>query len=293
MFSNTGSGVQIDMTESMKAIVSSFPARSEGWNPIHVYYGNFNHLVRDISPQHDFWFQGVSDRFDKGKKWTSQHGQDLAVARFLNFPRDGYFVDLASNDALWASNTLMFERNFGWRGLCIEGNHYYWYRLAFRVNCTVIGAIVGQQDGEERNIALSFDKGQGPFSGIAGKDFDNKGARNAVLRYTITLETLLRMNNAPKVVDYLSLDIEGAEYFVLERFPFHEYTFKTMTIERPKEQLRKLLEQNGYKLVHRFLGKKRKSFELDTMWAHESYCEQGLANFKKNTENNVSRPGSK
>ena len=53
---------------------------------------------------------------------------------------------------------------------------------------------------------------------------------------------------APSVMEYLSLDIEGAEFFVMQHFPFDKYKFLTLTVERPK-QLRKLLEDNNYVYV--------------------------------------------
>ena len=47
--------------------------------------------------------------------------------------------------------------------------------------------------------------------------------------------------NAPKVIDYLSLDVEGAELEVLKNFPFKKYKFLSMKIERPSKELNKIL----------------------------------------------------
>ena len=65
-----------------------------------------------------------------------------------NRSREKFFVDLASNDAVTSSNTLLLEQN-NWRGLCIEPNPIYWYRLASYRTCSVIGAMVG---GEPENV---------------------------------------------------------------------------------------------------------------------------------------------
>ena len=50
----------------------------------------------------------------------------------------------------------------------------------------------------------------------------------------------------PTRIDYLSLDIEGAEYQAMRSFPFHTYEFSVVSIERPARPLRELLVKMGY-----------------------------------------------
>jgi Methyltransferase FkbM domain len=199
------------------------------------------------------------------------------VAKFFNFKPNGYFVDLASNDAVWASNTFALEQNMDWKGICIEANPIYWYRLAFRANCHIVGSIVGGSDFQEITVNLPTDpRASGPFGGIAGGEFDNKKGDQP--RYTSSLMTILDKFQAPKIIEYLSLDVEGAELFILGEFPFHQpYTFQLMSIERPKDLLKKKLEDAGYKHVLDF---KRG----DTLWAHESVYETGKENVKLNPQ---------
>jgi hypothetical protein len=60
---------------------------------------------------------------------------------------------------------------------------------------------------------------------------------------TVSVARLLDDFGAPSVIDYLSLDIEGAEWWAFSTFPWHRYKFLTITIERPKpELLNKLVE---------------------------------------------------
>ena len=74
--------------------------------------------------------------------------------------------------------------------------------------------------------------------------------------------------NSPKIIDYLSLDVEGAETRILERFPFDKYTFLTLTIERPTLKLEKLLFQNGYVFVKK--SKKNGKDTFDSFYVHKS-----------------------
>ena len=187
----------------------------------------------------------------------------------------GFFVDLASNDAVWASNTFALEQNLDWKGICIEANPIYWYRLAFRTNCQVVGAIVGRSDFDELVVSLPKDpKLDGPYGGIAGGDFDNKKGDQP--RYTASLLTILNKFQAPKIIDYLSLDVEGAEELILGEFPFHQpYTFKVMSIERPEDLLKQKLQEAGYKHVIDFKAG-------DALWAHESVYDKGNENIQLN-----------
>jgi hypothetical protein len=54
----------------------------------------------------------------------------------------------------------------------------------------------------------------------------------------------------------------------MKDFPFDEYRFLVMTVERPKEELIAILEKNGYKKVINIKAG-------DTLWAHESVYEEG------------------
>lgn len=247
-----------------------------GFHPIHVYFGKMNQLFDPI-PKH--WWLEPSPNHKTGERWFSQHGQDIAVLKALDFKKYGYFVDLAANDAVWASNTFGLEQNFGWSGICIEGNPLYWHRLAFR-NCHVVGGLAGGRDGEEVNVTLSTRKEAGPYGGLVGKDFDNhKVGRKDDMerRYTVSLRTILQKFNAPKMIDYLSLDVEGAETFIMRDFAWDEYTFRCLTIERPGDELRNILEKAGYKHALDIA-------RGDTLWMHKSVYDSGMAGLQLHPE---------
>ncbi|OIQ97562.1 hypothetical protein GALL_204460 [mine drainage metagenome] len=64
------------------------------------------------------------------------------------------------------------------------------------------------------------------------------------------LNDLLRESDAPKVIDFLSLDVEGAELEVLRGVDFKEYRFKFILVEcRDFERMDKYLSQQGYRFL--------------------------------------------
>ena len=214
-----------------------------------------------------------------GENWLGQFGQDVAVGKFFKFKKNGFFVDLASNHAFKASNTFTLEQNYGWKGICIEPNPIYWKDLSYR-SCEVVAAVIGEEDMREIEVSMSADAGPAPYGGIVGKDFKNKNVRKEARtpEYSVTLKTILDRFRAPRVIDFLSLDIEGAELFVMQNFPFEQYTFLTLAIESPNDRLQKLLADKGYKQVYKF----KKG--ADIMYAHKSVFDKGMANIEKNTD---------
>ena len=151
-------------------------------------------------------------------RWYGQARQDELVHALLRNKTNGFFVDLAANDATLLSNTYALETYHDWNGVCIEPNPMYWSNLTMRrPNCTIIGAVVGA----ERLQQVHFRFEAGDHGGIADAGFDNgkRWQRTSELRYTVPLLEILRQRvpgGSPTDIDYLSLDVEGT-YIVLSR----------------------------------------------------------------------------
>jgi hypothetical protein len=80
-----------------------------GWKSIHVFFHDENAGLK------------LTGDSAMDPKWFAQVHQDEIVVDLLG--TQGYFIDLASNDAKQFSNTLALERNgLQWQGLCIEPN---------------------------------------------------------------------------------------------------------------------------------------------------------------------------
>jgi hypothetical protein len=71
---------------------------------------------------------------------------------------------------------------------------------------------------------------------------------------TATLDEILEKAKAPRHIDYLSIDVEGAELEVLRGLSFDKYEVDALTIEhnnetQKREAMRQLLESKGYERV--------------------------------------------
>lgn len=219
-----------------------------GWKPVHIFYGDQKHLAY------------------LGRE--SQVGQDKLVMGLLQNPKNGYFIDLAANDATNLSNTYQLEKQLQWNGICIEPNPLYWTSLSHR-KCHIAAAVVGKTRMEEIRFRMYPDlKKRAPSGGIEGY-IDPKMPRSrekSADLYTVPFLEILEKFHAPHVIEYLSLDVEGSEFLVMEAFPFDKYTFKVLTIERPKQELVDLLIRHDYL----YLAANNIDGE-ETSWIHKSY----------------------
>lgn len=98
---------------------------------------------------------------------------------------------------------------------------------------------------------------------LIGIEFQGTKRKDSTQRRIASLRRVFELFNVPNKIDYLSLDVEGAELFIMEAFPFDKYQFSVLTIEWVPDGLKKLLMMNGYKLVHHFR-------DWETLWVHGS-----------------------
>lgn len=193
--------------------------------------------------------EGVAPRF------FSQFGQDewLWSHHFRHLQRPGVFVDLATNDAISISNSYFLEHCLGWSGLCIEPNGQYHSRIIEHRSCELIPLCVANH-----SMTVSFIEAGG-LGGIAdsnknvdGKHTWQKGVSTAPRR-KITCTRLAQLLNRRGVthVDYLSLDIEGAELEALHSIDWSAVQIDVISLEEESDDRRatKFLTDMGYKAV--------------------------------------------
>ena len=179
----------------------------------------------------------------------SQIGQDVWVMeQALPDLRGGFFVDAGAFDGIRYSNTLLLARERAWRGVCIEAAPVAAANLrAARPDASVVAVALGGAYGERR-----FDASRGVLSRFSTEAGD--------VVPVVPLADVLAAARAPEVIDYLSVDIEGAEAEVL--LPFlgtAAYAFRCATIEvtcsRPERAaLEASLAAHGYEIIGRFFS---------------------------------------
>jgi len=191
------------------------------------------------------------------KRSVSQLGQDLWVLEKTNFKRNGFFVEFGATDGVLLSNSYLLEKEFGWSGICAEPNPKFYKKLQTTRDCTVSNECIGAITGEKVNFVFAQE-----YGGMQKHmdDDSHKDKRQAYLEQgqemeleTISLHDFLVKHNAPKEIDYLSIDTEGSEYEILKSFPFKLWDIKLLTIEHNyttnRKIIRELMEKSGYQCI--------------------------------------------
>lgn len=200
----------------------------------------------------DYYLHDIIDNFYNSK---SQLKQDLFVLSQLGFKKNGYFVEFGATNGVDLSNTYLLEKNFDWSGILAEPAKCWHEDLFINRKCFIETACVYS----ESNLVLDFNQVENAELSTIGKyseiDF-HKVKRKKLINYnvnTISLIDMLKKYDAPKNIDYLSIDTEGSEYEILKNFDFSEYSFKIITCEHNftpmRDEIYRLLTKNGYDRV--------------------------------------------
>ena len=194
-----------------------------------------------------------------------QFQQDLWVALAVGHgKRNGYYVDVGSFDGELISNTYLLDQ-MGWKGICIDP----FPKNMQNRTCQVFRQPVFSESGKKVQFRAA-----GILGGIEsslGKDAGQLSAAPLVEFVTATLDELLEKAKAPNWIDYMNIDVEGAEYDVLRGFSLDRYQVGSFTIEHnyeteKRELIRRLLEARGYVRV--------RSWEVDDWYVHPSLASQ-------------------
>lgn len=194
----------------------------------------------------------------------SQLGQDRFVfERYFADRRPGRFLDIGAYDGVELSNTLFFEEELGWQGICIEPLPDIFERLKTQRKAVCLNCCISDFDGTAEFFDVKGSQDARMHSGIIDA-YDprhiarigtmSEGGRSLTLpvrRLPPILEEL-----AGERIDYASIDTEGAELAILQTIDFSRFRFHVMSIENNygDQRIRDLLAANGFDRVHVFHG---------------------------------------
>ena len=217
-------------------------------------------FIKSIIPK--FLLEIYYDFKIKRKTYYGHHELDKKLKKYLNY-KNGFFVELGANDGIRQSNTFYFEKNLNWNGVLIEPiKKKYLKCLRYRSNKNYFynNACVSFNYKHDKIKMFYSDL----MSSISDQEINNKvdAKKHAyegkqyllkdedieeVLVNVKTLNSIFEEINAPKLMDFLSLDVEGAELEVLNGINLLTYNFKFILIEsRDDDEIKKYLINKNY-----------------------------------------------
>ena len=198
------------------------------------------------------------------KKYYGKNLLDKKINYYLNYD-NGYFVELGAYDGITQSNTFYFEKKKNWEGILIEPskkNFKECVKNRSSKNKYYNNACVSF-DYKKKNIELVY-SGLKTFSKkflsikLQSEYFmkpEMKRGENIFYfkAKTMTMNSILIKSKAPKLIDLLSLDTEGAEFEVLKGVNFKEFNFRFILVETNYiKKMKDFLKKKKYKYIKKF-----------------------------------------
>ena len=186
---------------------------------------------------------------------SQDNQENLYIQKYMPKNHKGYFIEIGGADGVKNSNTLYLEEGLKWDGLCVEANPKLFKLLDQNRHCNKINAACGAISGDQLEF-VCMDQFSG-FLDFAGKyrkwllDHKKKHPEDSLLIPVKTLTEILEQVNAPTIIDFFSLDVEGAELEVLAGLDFEKYKVDCILVEHNSEQpkranIRKFLQSKNY-----------------------------------------------
>lgn len=186
---------------------------------------------------------------------VSQLGQDIWALKRTGYKRNGFFVEFGATDGVLLSNTYMLESQFDWEGLLAEPNPEYFSELCKNRSSKASDACISGRTGDTVDFVLADEFGT--IKDYIGDD-EHADRRNSyaelpeavVTLSTVSLDDFLKQNDAPKHIDYISVDTEGSEFDILAPFPFEDWDVSVWTVEHNftenRQKIFELMSGHGY-----------------------------------------------
>ena len=198
----------------------------------------------------------------------SQDNQDKYLETYIfKGYKNGFYVDVGAHDGISINNTLYFEKNNNWRGINIEPIKKVFDKLVInRPNNINLNCAVCNNDGETDFLCnIGYTE---MISGIKD-NFDIRhlhrlqreniqyGSITEVIKVeTKKLETILHDNDISHI-NYLSIDVEGAELEVIKSINFDKVFIDVIGFENNYNDVSvpivEYLQNKGFIVIHKSL----------------------------------------
>jgi len=191
--------------------------------------------------------------------YYSQLGQDKFVDEYLQFKKNGVFLEIGAHDGKSCSNTLFFEEYRNWSGICVEPGTEEFKKLCENRKSINLNCCISDYDGESE---FTYIEGYSMMlSGLSESynfSHENRinnevgsygGKINKLKMPVFKLQTILDEHQIHEI-DYCSIDTEGSEFNIVKSIDFDKTNIKIFSIENNygDTTIQNYLETKGYVL---------------------------------------------
>jgi len=203
--------------------------------------------------------------------YKSQFRQDAILNEmFFKNRSGGTFVDIGAHDGVSFSNSYFYEKELGWKGICIEPLSGMYEKLKSARSCVCVNGVISQKAGMvkfrevEHKPEEHTEYTPSMLSGIEAL-YDPRHmqtiaweVRGKGVGYKIIDVPSYRLNDLLDkyklaTIDYLSIDTEGGELEILKSINFDLHYIYVIDVENnfADTDIRVFLEGKGFAFVQR------------------------------------------
>jgi FkbM family methyltransferase len=157
--------------------------------------------------------------------------------------KNGFFVEIGALDGVCYSQSYFFEKYLNWNGIVVEPNPIWYDKIIENRKCKIATTPVSDISQVETFVCRE----EPAFSSLK-KDtlyFQNSPILSEYDLESLTLTDLLKKHNAPKIIDFISVDVEGSELIILNKFlEENEYFVNLISFEYWNYSLSKKMMQD-------------------------------------------------
>ena len=165
------------------------------------------------------------------KKSYAMDGEDLAIDQYIKIKDKGFYVDIGAHHPIQRNNTqLLFNRN--WEGINIDVNQFSidLFNFLRPKDLNLLTAISDQEGEVTFYYQKQFSQLNTTDKKIANEHF--KGNFKERLVKCQTIHNILTHSKYKDVkIDFLNIDVEGAEIKVLRTLNFEIYDPSVICVE--------------------------------------------------------------
>lgn len=216
------------------------------------YLEEIRENVKAINNNADVGF--ITDVFPNKAVYFGQYREDAIVEILLRKHNSDKirYLEIGIPEPINGSNTYHFYLN-GHRGVCVEANPDVIEavrnkRPDDKVLCNGCGALKDEGNSlefyviEGRTSANTFSKDS--LDTLTAKGFKCEKKIEVPM---ISLNSIMSQYFPGGGVDFVSIDVEGYEYVILEDFDFVKYPVSIFCIEKGDERVKSLLLEKGFR----------------------------------------------
>jgi len=220
------------------------------------------HILQNIYLKNNYFFK---------KKSYAMDGEDIAIQKYVKHTNNGFYVDIGSHHPLQRSNTYLLYQT-GWHGINVDINDFTLDLFNhLRPDDINIQSAISDYNGY---IDFYYQKN---FSQLNTTDINwaKENFRNNFQTKKIKCQTFNNLLDQTKYknqkINFLNIDVEGAEMKVLKSLNFNKYNPEVICIEilgyrhlSNSEKESKIKSDEVYKFLL------EKSYKK--VWSGSSYC---------------------